>query len=1030
MERPDIGERRARRLRELAPTAPASAALDAGCGPESAAEPAQGSVAHTPAPSAAPDAPPRSRDVVARLNYYRGFAGLFGGAIETPRLGKYEVVDLLGCGGNGVVLVGRNPDLDEEVAIKVLRLQRAEGGGKQGARLLREARVLAKLKHPNIVPILDAGEEDGELYIVMRRVRGATLHDVQQGKPWREVVDLYVAAARGLAAVHAAGLVHRDFKADNVLVDEDGSVLLADFGLVCEARDDEGGAAPLLENLRRSAFTGRLTGEGFPGTPAYMAPETLDGAPADARWDIYSLSASLYEGLYARVPYTGDTDIDILLAAERGDAPPRPRGSQVPEWLDAAVRRGLDPDPAGRYASVEAMIDALDYRRREREEAAEVAAREAAEASRRRGRRHLAGSLGAVVVAFTLGAALYMHTQEGPCERDDLAAIWGEDAQDALGDGDVAERLRGLIDAYAGRWRGSFAALCAARERQSPVLYDARMACLAERRVTLAALIRAATDEPTEDDLDDLLVAAASLEDPRACEAATATPQPDAAQAEAVGELRRRLGELPIAERSGDYVATRALARAIVDAAKEVGYDPLTASALIALGRSEWLNSSGDGAVEALREAANIAERAGLDGLAADASSLLTKVAALLLRDGKLGEEWAEQSARKLDRIDADGRRRAELLNNRGLLAYEVRGDFDAAEEAHLGALRLRRELQEAGDEARLLVADSLLNLGNADSARGRFDAARSRYAAARRVVEDVLGPQHPRVADLLLSEAMWLNSQGRWAEAIERGRAVLDIYAARPVPAIAEATIHYFLSSFYQSSDAYDAAVAEARAAVTLIEGASDATESDRAWVRDRLGAAERELYVRLRDAGDDGAEAAANEALDQFDRALAALERAAEPDDEVLVSVLNNRGDLLRERGRYDEALDSLERCERLLAGRDALRARYLSRTLKGRALVELARGEPTDAEATLTRATAALPPDADWGLRVELLFRRAEALRAGGRGGEAKDLAREALARAEQHELTNWALDISAWLEDEDEPKDGHEGHESER
>ena len=144
------------------------------------------------------------RDIVAAVIYYNGARALYGADEEAmreagvvpPLLGKYPVDRVLGSGGKGAVLLGRNPDLDEEVAIKVLRRDNLHDLETEGVRLLREGRVLAKLAHPNIVPIHDAGEAEGDLYIVMHRVRGATLRDTQRGKTWQEIVDLYVQARR------------------------------------------------------------------------------------------------------------------------------------------------------------------------------------------------------------------------------------------------------------------------------------------------------------------------------------------------------------------------------------------------------------------------------------------------------------------------------------------------------------------------------------------------------------------------------------------------------------------------------------------------------------------------------------------------------------------------------------------------------------------------------------------------------------------------------------------------------------------
>jgi len=464
------------------------------------------------------DLPRSKRDIISRLNFYRGLRELFGEDAEAPRLGKYEVLELLGSGGHGVVLLGRNPDLDERVAIKVLR---GGGGSTRRIRLLREARVLAKLKHPNIVPIHDAGEEGGERYIVMRWVQGAgssndgkpagapTLYEVQQGKSWRAIVDLYMAAGKGLAAVHAAGLVHRDFKADNVLVDQDGSVLLADFGLVCEVRSEEARQAPLLAALESSLIRGRLTGAGIVGTFVYMAPESFGGEPPSPRWDIYSFGVSLYEALYGERPYGGETWQALYLAAEEGKVPPRPADSKVPKWLDAMVRKAFAPKAEDRHASMAELLHELDYRRGDRR------------------RRLMVGGIGVTVLGLLIGAGVREYLAEDPCRGDALAEIWNDGTRAPLAElGEDGGRLVGLLDAQADRWRGAHSRLCGTRPIQSSELYHSRMTCLEGYKDEFAAAIRQAASAGESAELDGLLVAAASLGDPQVCESATLTSRP------------------------------------------------------------------------------------------------------------------------------------------------------------------------------------------------------------------------------------------------------------------------------------------------------------------------------------------------------------------------------------------------------------------------------------------------------------------------------------------------------------------------
>jgi serine/threonine protein kinase len=198
---------------------------------------------------------------------------LFGAAVG---LGRFRVLDRLGGGGMGVVYAAYDPQLDRGVALKTLHVPRV---GRELA--LSEAKALARLAHPNIVPVFDVGIEGEHVYIVMELVRGKTLREWVKGKSQREILDVYRQAGHALAAAHGAGLVHRDFKPDNAIVGTDGRVRVIDFGLACEAATDATTVA-----TRQAA-----------GTPRYMAPEQAAGAPVTAAADQYSFGVSLDEAL-------------------------------------------------------------------------------------------------------------------------------------------------------------------------------------------------------------------------------------------------------------------------------------------------------------------------------------------------------------------------------------------------------------------------------------------------------------------------------------------------------------------------------------------------------------------------------------------------------------------------------------------------------------------------------------------------------------------------------------------------------------
>jgi len=368
------------------------------------------------------------------------------GAAELARgalLGRYVILGRIGAGAMGEVYAAYDPELDRKLAIKLLRGTPGAGehASDHSARLLREARAIAKLSHRNVVVVHDTGSFDGRVFIVMEFLEGSTLtvwlHAAQ--RTWREVLDMFVAAGRGLHAAHEAGLLHRDFKPDNVMVCRDGHVRVMDFGLVEDmnaptavpALPDAG--APLVIDpdstlelgrdttaaIRREvaergrALTGktnpsldsvsvapskappserppRRTHEPVPidllssgpaeapsgrgdtktgslmGTPAYMSPEQFRGGELDARCDQYSFAASLHQALYGELPFQAATFAELAAKVQHEEPRSPPEKTEVPVWLQQAIRRGISRDPADRYPSMADFLSALHLQPRRR----------------------------------------------------------------------------------------------------------------------------------------------------------------------------------------------------------------------------------------------------------------------------------------------------------------------------------------------------------------------------------------------------------------------------------------------------------------------------------------------------------------------------------------------------------------------------------------------------------------------------------------------------------------------------------------
>jgi predicted Ser/Thr protein kinase len=291
----------------------------------------------------------------------RAATGLSRGA----QLGRYVVLERLGAGGMGVVYTAYDPELDRKVAVKLLQPCSAEQRAEEEARLLREGQAMARLSHPNVITVHDVGTFFDQVFVAMEFVDGVTLREVQkQPLSWQSALKLYVQAGRGLAAAHAAGLIHRDFKPDNTLVDGAGRVRVLDFGLARAldgAPETPAAPAPDLPIPSGGVLSTPLTNPGaFMGTPQYMAPEQLFGAEVDARTDQFGFCVAFYEALYGERPFRAATLQELAQEIERGHVQPAPPGRDVPDWLRQALLRGLSTRPADRFPSMDALLAALD----------------------------------------------------------------------------------------------------------------------------------------------------------------------------------------------------------------------------------------------------------------------------------------------------------------------------------------------------------------------------------------------------------------------------------------------------------------------------------------------------------------------------------------------------------------------------------------------------------------------------------------------------------------------------------------------
>jgi tetratricopeptide (TPR) repeat protein len=339
------------------------------------------------------------------------------GRSATVRIGRYLILERIGKGGMGEVCSAYDPELDRKVAVKLLRSHLGPDPEAR-ARLLREARALARLAHPNVVAVYDAGVIGRDVFIVMELVDGQTMSGWLRAaaRDWREIRDLLVEAGRGLVAAHEAGIVHRDFKPSNVLVGRDplggnaiGRVRVLDFGLARTSAGEDTSAPTLGTDPATSEVEPVLTRTGIVmGTPAYMAPEQMLGSEVGPAADQFSFCVAMFEALYELRPFPDDV-AGRLHAIKAEHVASAPASTRVPPWLYRAIVRGLRADPRDRFASMKELLAAMQLDRRKR-------------------RLGIAASVSAVVLAaiIAFASAWWLRPTPGPRELEVVERISAE----------------------------------------------------------------------------------------------------------------------------------------------------------------------------------------------------------------------------------------------------------------------------------------------------------------------------------------------------------------------------------------------------------------------------------------------------------------------------------------------------------------------------------------------------------------------------------------------------------------------------
>ncbi|MCB9751155.1 MAG: serine/threonine protein kinase [Myxococcales bacterium] len=685
-------------------------------------------------------------------------------AASPNRIGRYVVLRILGEGGMGVVYSAFDEELDRKVAIKLLREeQRRAGEGR--TRLQREAQAMARLSHPNVVQVYDAGDYDGKVFLAMELVEGVSLREWLERAPpsWRERLDVCIQAGRGLAAAHAAGLIHRDFKPENVIVSPDGVPRVGDFGLARshDAALEERPAQPGddRELGESSALELRLTRAGtLVGTPAYMSPEQHLRQPASTLSDQFSFCVVTFEALFGERPFAGHDRAAITLNITQGRISTT-RGVRVPARVRDALVRGLRADPEERWPSMDALLGALT-------------------GARARGRWPVWLTLGAMVSVFA-GGYLFAVWPRGQVEPDrpvcsgaeaHLEGVWDDErraaverallATGAASAADTALRVRAQLDRYREGWIAAHHRACEAthlRGEQSAAMLDLRMACLQRELHGLGALTSLLA-EIDADGVTRAVQASLELAPLTRCEdlealrsAAAAAPTPD--DPAAVQQVRSRLSTVTARTQLGAFDAARALSRELVELARALSYAPLLAEVLLARADVEIALGDYEPARATVIEAYWLAERVRDDLQKLRALTLLIDVEAKLASfDAAL--EWSEGGRVIAARVGEDSLANAELLTNIGHVHWH-RQEYETARGFHERALAIYR--QQLGPED-IRLTRPLFHLGRVFHRLGQFDESRRLQERALAISEAALGPEHPRNAEFLnnLGNVAW----------------------------------------------------------------------------------------------------------------------------------------------------------------------------------------------------------------------------------------------------------------------------------
>jgi tetratricopeptide (TPR) repeat protein/predicted Ser/Thr protein kinase len=674
-------------------------------------------------------------------------------------IGRYRVTGYIGRGGMGMVLSAQDTELKRAVALKLLHPGAL--GDKARTRIEREAQAMAKLSHPNVVTVYEVGRAGEQPFIAMELVGGVTLREWLRAekRAWRKTLEMVISAGRGLAAAHSAGLVHRDFKPENVLVGADERPRVTDFGLVAST------------TAEREAVE---AGEGYSvmgGTPPYMPPEQWTGGEIDARADQFAFAVTCWEALWGQRPFPAKDMIATEKQGPKGE-PARIRSRRgVPRRVEAALRRALQADREARWPELNELLDRLQRVVRDR-------------------RATIAGialvPVAAVAVfAFRAGAG----TAESPCRDADtgLGDLWSPAQQRALA-GAFAARpesyardawadVQRTIDAWVADYRGLRTQTCETRRSRAPggvPIAIARDRCLDRRRDELSALLGALA-KPDTTTVQYARAAAHGLARPISCVTGqsdgSATAEPPLASRDALGSLRARLTDASTKRLLGKPIEAVAIAEPAAKEAQTLGWTPLIAVSQLELARSLQAANRNEEGERAHARAALEADAAQDDETRFEAMIGLAVAGMDHSRYDEAGR--AIESARMIARrLPSDDRRLVVLEIQESTLAF-WRGEYDTC--VTRGKATMARIATVLGANA--IEGASLMNkVAHCQFKMAQGEDAEASMKEALRIAETAVGREHPITADIVFALGYAAAAQNRIDEALAYFREALAI--------------------------------------------------------------------------------------------------------------------------------------------------------------------------------------------------------------------------------------------------------------